>query len=383
MNNNVVNFNAVIGRILEGLEPHSILRLNFMRTISIPEGIRVPQLANGRTILEEAKERSPDGNMSHMLEEHFFHSSVLSFLNGKDALSYSAVCRKAWTRGVRLLRGIPNKLDTMDTHGKFKISSNEKQMWQTLVIPLLPSCTHTVFITCDVSYESWRDEDSNCKGGGLFVMSEDDDHTSKSVVTSSTPVTANNGKSYIRLSFNHSSGQSYTLGYYGSERHTLTISNLAIRQLVYSIDCNGLNPLHVLLYEGEGGSSSNMKEQLDALIDAGFGLNLPIHYALKVGVSEKMLHSLIETNPVALLDTDSEKRTPLHAAFDSPRMPPPSIDIIQALLTSPGVNATHLKDSSGRLPIHLAAEHGAGEAILRVLVDAYADGCYRRTGKNK
>ena len=96
-----------------------------------------------------------------------------------------------------------------------------------------------------------------------------------------------------------------------------------------------------------------------------------------------MLHSLIETNPVALLYTDSEKRTPLHAAFDSPRMPPPSIDIIQALLTSPGENATHLKDSSGRLPIHLAAEHGAGEAILRVLVDAYADGCYRRTGKNK
>jgi hypothetical protein len=54
---------------------------------------------------------------------------------------------------------------------------------------------------------------------------------------------------------------------------------------------------------------------------------------------------------------------------------------VQALLTNPGVNASQLKDSRGKLPIHVAAERGAGEALLRVLVDAYADGCYRLTGK--
>jgi len=119
-----VNFGAAIGRILEGLEPHSVLRLNFMRTKSTPEGVRVPTLANGRTILEEAKERSPNGTMSSILEENFFNSSVLSYLDAKDALSYSSTCRKAWTRGVRLLRQIPNKTDTMDTHGKVKLTDD-------------------------------------------------------------------------------------------------------------------------------------------------------------------------------------------------------------------------------------------------------------------
>jgi ankyrin repeat protein len=157
----------------------------------------------------------------------------------------------------------------------------------------------------------------------------------------------------------------------------LTISNLAVRQLVYACDYNGHNPLHVLLSEGD--NPSNLADQLGALVAAGFGSNLPIHYALKVGALERTLRCLVEAAPTALLDMDGERRTPLHVAFDSPRMP--YFGIVQALLTNPGVNASQLKDSRGKLPIHVAAERGAGEALLRVLVDAYADGCYRLTGK--
>jgi len=412
------NFGASIGRVLNGLEPYSVQRLNYLRTISVPEGVHVPTLANGRTVLEEAKERAPNGSMSSMLEEHFFHSCVLSFLEARDALSYSTMCRRAWTRGARLLRrissnGNTNKMETMDTRGSCKLnddccrsetSSEEleragklSQPWQKLELPYVPSCTHTVFISCDVAYCSWDGEESHCEGGGLLVLSEDTTTNAQvpDLVVASIPARAsvdgeeepshNTDESQqqrppppttrVRLSFNHLPGHSYTLWYYGSDRHTVTISNLTIRQLVYSCDYNGHNPLHVLLCEDD--NPRNLREQLDALIAAGFGSNLPIHYALKVGVLERTVRCLIEANPTALLDIDSERRTPLHAAFDSTRMP--YLGIVQALLTSPGVNATHLKDSRGKLPIHIAAEHGAGEALLRVLVDAYADGCYRRT----
>ena len=418
------NFGAAIGRIVEGLEPHSISRLNFLRTTSIPEGVRVPPLANGRTVVDEAKERAPSGSMGRMLEEHFFHSSILEFLNATDALSYSTTCRKAWTRGVRLLPRIANssggnnKMKKMDSRASWKLSgdwcgsetSTQEEdregkvsfPWQKLELPFVPSCTHTVFITCDVAYQSWEgDEPIICEGGGLLVISEDVTSTKNAqsqpdLVVASMPVEAGEEKASpqagdesqqeqqakkkttrVRFSFNHLFGRSYTIWYYGSERHTLTISNLSVRQLVYSCDYNGHNPLHVLLCEGD--NPSNLKEQLGALISAGFGTNLPIHYALKVGVLERTLRCLIEANPAALLHIDSERRTPIHAALDSSRVP--YLGIIQALLMSQGVNATHLKDANGKLPIHLAAEHGAGEALLRLLVDAYADGCYRRTGE--
>jgi len=386
-----VNFGAVIGRILEGLEPHSVLRLNFMRTKSTPEGVRVPTLANGRTILEEAKERSPNGSMSSILEENFFNSSVLSYLDVKDALSYSATCRKAWTRGVRLLRQIPNKTDTMDTHGKVKLTDDccasetssqwrerggkVSQQWQKLALPIVPRCTHTVFITCDIKYQSWRGEDSSCKGGGLFVVGEDSTTNGiPDLVVSYIPVKARNREKSIKFSFNHQPQHNYSLWYYGGDRHTLTVTNLIIRQLVYSCDRNGHNPLHVLLCEG----GSNQKEQIQALFAAGFGSNLPIHYALKVDVPDKTLKSLIDARPASLLDNDEKKQTPLHSVFGSSSKIP-SLGTIKTLLMSQGVNATHLKDSRGKLPLHLAAEQGASEDILQLLVDAYADGCYRRT----
>jgi hypothetical protein len=397
------NFSATIGRILYGLDPNSIQRLHYVRTTSMPEGVLVPPLGSGRTVLEEAKERSSNGSLAQMLRVNFFHSNVLSYLDSRDAMSYSATCRRAWMCGVRLLKeggGGKNMVETVDRKGSWKLSDNSIQSetspnlskqggklslpWQKLELPYVTSSTHTVFISCDVKYQS-RDERSTCKGGGLLVVGEDAVTNGRSkLVVSSNPViaaaaAADSRQSYtspVRFSFHYSPGHSYTLWYFGSAGHTLTVSNLAVKQLVYACDCNGHNPLHVLVSEGD--NPSNLADQLAALIAAGFGSNLPLHYALKVGVLERTLRCLVNAVPRALLDTDDEKRTPLHVAIDSPRMP--SLGIVQALLTSPGVNAAQLKDSRGKLPIHVAAERGAGEELLRLLVDAYVDGCYRLTG---
>ena len=77
------------------------------------------------------------------------------------------------------------------------------------------------------------------------------------------------------------------------------------------------------------------------------------------------------------MDTNLEGRTPIHVAFLLSKDEPPPLGVIRALLTPPGENAIKMKDSSGRLPIHIAAERGAGQAVLKLLIDAYQDGCYR------
>jgi len=429
------NFGAAIGRVLHDLDPPAVRKLHVLRTASNPEGARVPPLGNGRTVVEEARHRSPSGSMARMLEERFFHSSVLCFLEAGDALSYSLMCRKAWTRGVRPLAnsshagggreeegkdGTKSTTTMMESERTWRLmvedlchsetSSEEEerggrisQPWQKLELPYVPSCTHTVFVSCDISYTHNDDgDDANSEskfiipgeGGGLLILGEEvmtSASRQPNLVAASLPVppgdvendnagaesqTASSKTTRVAFSFNYSNWHSYTLWYYGSEGHTLTISNLSVRQLVYSCDYNGHNPLHVLLLEDD--NPRNLKEQMTTLIDVGFGSNLPIHYALKVGVLEKTLRCLVDANPAALLDTDMERRTPLHAAFDNAGKMP-YLGVVRALLTQPGVNATHLKDANGKLPIHIAAENGAGEALLRVLVDAYADGCYRRT----
>lgn len=84
---------------------------------------------------------------------------------------------------------------------------------------------------------------------------------------------------------------------------------------------------------------------------------------------------LIAANPSSLLEVDDQGRTALHTIFFLDKFP--SLSIMKTLLTSPGENATKLKDLSVRLPLHIAASRGANEATLRLLVEAYADGCYR------
>eukprot|EP00957_Ditylum_brightwellii_P150398 11452683-Ditylum_brightwellii.AAC.1 len=122
------------------------------------------------------------------------------------------------------------------------------------------------------------------------------------------------------------------------------------------------------------------------LLEAKFGSDrpgdavgdVPLHFALKCGASEEVLRALIAENPSCLLETDREGRTPLHAAFLLCKDGSPELGVIRALLVTPGENATKLKDTSGRLPLHIAAERGASLDVLKILVGAYADGCYRQ-----
>ena len=303
------NFDALVGRILYGLDTYSVQRLHYVRTTSMPEGVLVPPLGNGRTVLEEARERSTIGNMVNLLKVNFFHSCVLSYLNARDALSYSATCRRAWTCGVRLLQNddgsSKNRITTMDSNGSWELSEECRRSaalpqqegwedklslpWQKIDLPFIANCTHTVFISCNITYQSWHEE-STCEGGGLLVVGEDAMMNGRSkLIVASDPVKAgasrdgndslNKSRSF---SFNHSPGRSYTLWYYGSQGHTLTVSNLAVHQLVYACDYNGHNPLHVFLSEEL--NPSNTDDQLRSLVAAGFGSDLPIHYALKVGV---------------------------------------------------------------------------------------------------
>jgi ankyrin repeat protein len=106
--------------------------------------------------------------------------------------------------------------------------------------------------------------------------------------------------------------------------------------------------------------------------------SVSLHYALKYGVSVEVLNALIETKPALLLETDSLKCTPLHAVFLLDNEEYESLGIIRSLLTTPGENATKIKDSLDRLPLHIAASKGASNAVLELLIDAYADGCYRQ-----
>ena len=161
----------------------------------------------------------------------------------------------------------------------------------------------------------------------------------------------------VRFSFHHRTDRHYSLWYYGHERHTLAVSDLSVRQLVYSCDCNGHNPLHVLLMRDDDddtdddGGSGNLRDRMSALVAAGYGArdSLPIHHALRAGASERTIRCLVEALPsAALLDVDAEdeRRTPLHAALRGTRKMPDA-GVVRALLASAGVNATHLKDRGG------------------------------------
>jgi len=62
-------------------------------------GTRVPPLSNGRTVMEEWRERAPKGSLAELLGGyHFFSASMLSFLRARAALrtrggsGFSVVC---------------------------------------------------------------------------------------------------------------------------------------------------------------------------------------------------------------------------------------------------------------------------------------------------
>ena len=392
-------FIKTVGRIVSSLKPYALWRLTVVQFENRERFVRIA--ATGRTVAEEAELRSPSTRLTHLFREYWFQHTLNSWLTPLDALNYSAACRQTRAVGVRLLPQVPLRV-TEASWDRGKGASSPRP-WQRLDILVTPSCTHTVFVTFYVESRNGESSDRAGDGdgssqldhracGGLLVVRDDNrrlrpnqtEPWGEAVVAfrRDAPVSG----SLVCLSFHHVPGRTYGLWHYntGGRSSTLTVSDVRVRQLVHSCDAQGHSPLHLLLSNlvDKKGQSPKLKMHVSMLLAAKFGSgdavgDVPLHYALKCGVSEDVLQAIISACPAALVETDKEGRTPMHAALLLCKDEPPSLGVTRALLSPPGENAIKLKDSSGRLPLHIAAERGAGEGILRLLVDAYIDGCYR------
>jgi len=398
------NFTGSVGRVIDGLDQQGLWKLSL---VSSPKP-RLLLLGNGNSVPEEAISRRPDTSFDQMLRsssQYGWQFCVTAFLTARDALSYSTTCRRARVGGVRVLQEID--LREPDREFTFETSIDGGLMdsplpWQDLSQALItPDCTHTVNVVYDLEVGDGFDPG---QGGGLVVVRDDVPNdirqadwqkapTGRCIIARDQKPTSRVGFvpgmiNEARLSFQYQSGARYSLFCYGTLNadgisSSISITNIRVKQLVHCEDPDGMTPLHVYLSSHPEGCCFpdiiTLRRQVGALISAGFGSMgiVPLHYALKVNSSEKVLRALIAENTSALLETDREGRTPLHACFLLKREEPPSEDIVKALLTNPGENAAKVKDSHERLPIHIAAERGASLEILKLLVSVYPDSCYR------
>lgn len=384
-----------VGRILTSLGPSGLWRLT---VVSLDDrDVFVKIACTGRTIADEAELRAPVARMDYMLKYYWFQYLLTTFLNPIDALNYSTCCRYSRAGGVRLLPQVPLRV-TEATWQKpvTDVEIAQPRPWQRIDVLVTPECTHSLFVTFYMDFRESKEVESDDRQrsnglGGMLVVRDDNRKLRPNstepwgeavVACCKSPHVSG---SLVRMFFPHVPGRSYGLWHYnhGHPGCSLSVSDVRVRQLIHSCDPRGRSPLHMLLSSVvDQPANQKVNMQVSMLLAAKFGSgdsvgDVPLHYALKCGVSEDVLTSIITASPSALVDTDKEGRTPMHAAFLLSKEEPPALGVIRALLTSPGDNAIRLKDSSGRLPIHIAAERGAGEAILRMLVEAYPDGCYR------
>ena len=398
------NFVGSVGRVIDGLGQQALWKLSLVAS-PVP---KLLLLGNGKSVPEEAICRRPNASFDQMLRsssQHGWQFCMTGFLTAKDALSYSRTCRRTRQGSVRILPEID--LNEPDQDFTFEIGIDGGLIdsplpWQDLAQALItPDCTHTVYVLYDLEVSEGFDPG---RSGGLVVCRDDltsdirqedwrSASTGRCIVAREQKPTSRVGFvpgmiNEACLSFQYQPGARYSLFSYGTLNadgvsSSISITNVRIKQLVHCEDRAGMTPLHVFLSSHPEGCSLpdtiTLRRQVGALTAAGFGSMgiVPLHYALKVNSSQKVLRALIAENPSALLETDREGRTPLHACFLLKREEPPSEGIVKALLTNPGENAAKVKDSHERLPIHIAAERGASLEILKVLVDVYPDSCYR------
>ena len=381
-----------VGRIITNLPPSGLWKLTVVSMVD--HDIIVQIMCTGRTIVQEAELRAPIARMDHMMKHYWFQYNLTSFLSPLDALNYSVTCRFTRAAGVRLLPQVPLRVTEASWQ---KPESSEKlsppKPWQRLDVLVTEDCTHSIFVSyyVECTYVEESQVNDHHAFGGMIIVRDDNrklrpntDIPWGEAVVAYSEVPAVSG-SLVRLSFPHTPGRSYGLWYYnrGEPGSKLNVSDVRIRQLLHSCDEQGRSPLHLLLSKMvDHTPNPRLNLNVSMLLAAKFGSgdsvgDVPLHYALKCGVSEDVLQAIITASPAALVDCDNQGRTPIHAAFLLSKDEPPRLGVIRALLTPPGENAIKLKDWSGRLPIHIAAERGAGGAILKLLVDAYQDGCYR------
>jgi len=381
-----------VGRILNNLPPPGLWKLTLVPVVHDERYIEIK--ATGRSVVAEAELRAPTARMETVLRQFWFQYLLASFLEPLDALNFSVTCRITRAMGVRLLPQVPLRVtDGNWTKPADAAVESPPKPWQRLDVLVTPDCSHTVFVSFYVEskHVEGSDDRDHHAFGGMMVVRDDNRRLRPnptepwgSAVVACCDVPPVSG-SLVRLSFPHVPGRTYGLWHYsrGEPGSSLFVSDVRVRQLLHSCDRRGRSPLHMLLSGSVNqGSNPRLNLHVSMLLAAKFGSgdsvgDVPLHYALKCGVNEDVLQAIITASPAALVETDKEGRTPMHAAFLLSKEEPPALGAIRALLTPPGENAIKLKDSSGRLPIHIAAERGAGEAILRQLVDGYVDGCYR------
>ena len=381
-----------VGRIITNLPPSGLWKLTVVSMVD--HDVVVQIVCTGRTIVQEAELRAPIARMDHMMKHYWFQYSLTSFLSPLDALNYSVTCRFTRAAGVRLLPQVPLRV----TEASWQKPENSEKLsppkpWQRLDVLVTEDCTHSIFVSyyVECTYVEESELNDHHAFGGMIIVRDDNrklrpnsDVPWGEAVVAYSEVPAVSG-SLVRLSFPHIPGRSYGLWYYnrGEPGSKLNVSDVRIRQLLHSCDEKGRSPLHLLLSKMvDHTPNPRLNLNVSMLLAAKFGSSdsvgdVPLHFALKCGVSEDVLQAIITASPAALVDSDNQGRTPIHAAFLLSKDEPPRLGVIRALLTPPGENAIKLKDWSGRLPIHIAAERGAGGAILKLLVDAYQDGCYR------
>lgn len=110
---------------------------------------------------------------------------------------------------------------------------------------------------------------------------------------------------------------------------------------------------------------------------------LPLHAALHVATSSKVVQALIQSHPTSLVHTTEEQmQTPLHFGLNSPYATPlQTVETMQVMLQAyvtsrhgtfvNGRLALKMEDATGRYPLHYACEHMAPVEVIRTLLEKY------------
>ena len=409
---------ANVGRVIENLDSSSLWKLTYIKNSSnLQKTFLQIGGSTGKTVVMEAEKRALNTTFYDMLKVSYnWQNHMLSYLRGKDALNYSCVCKHTYVTGVKYISG---EGDLGGERWESSIFDECTKLWKHLDL-IIPQCTHSIELMYRLNEFKTSDEkklekSSPWHNAGLKVFARGDDFDKGSnlkknlVPYAESRKRINDTEMDIELSFSCKESISYDIGYFLPKSTSfISVRNLQMKQLVYCRDTERRTPLFSFLSLPEVRQSNKNQFHAGHATKAAtlFQTKFPAYhlspfhatsksgkktvggnnnydsyflsYGINCGVSIQVLLKIISLNPTALVVQDETGRTPLHTALlQEPKNI--SIELVKALLiTAPGENACRLKDSTGQLPIHIAAKSGMNKEILQALVTYYADGCYRQ-----
>lgn len=401
-------YSSNIRRIVDNLDSNSLWKLSFVKQMHNGQFLK-----GGHDEFLESEKRTYEDLMQ---VSHLWQCDMLKFLDEEEALLYSSVCKHTFVSGVRYLKG--NK--DLGNEKWEQIRRDEPTFWKNIELAVHQS-THSIILTYKLTI--WENENYNMSDDyekiaqygnweyspGLLIFSNDGNW----VDCKETRTFTDEKETMVKLSFVVDPSMEYEIRYYAPPSvECLEVTQVSMKQLLFCRNEKNLTPLQVYLSLSQSSSTNidrsplKLIKQTLALLSTSFPVlnyspifanrngnnnnnkkkysiystdSLLLHNAVICGTAPEILKILINSSPRSLVETDENGCTPLHLAL---RSDAPSLDLIQALiLTSPGENAARLKDVSGRLPLHIAAERGLDDTLLNLMVNSYADGCYRQTRK--